>query len=314
MCKCYGAITNASTSPLLHVTPMLSNGETRRVTMCLDAACWEDWRDGRSFARIHVPVLTMRHKWQSHLQVPEEQRIHVTKAGMDVWNERRQRADAAPEGGQGHAGCGMTTTRWLAENVRWQEGEAGSFGRTFQKENLFCNDPVRDRTRLTRRLSLLLSRRAPWCTPCCRRAAGGRGASSSAPPPRCLCFPRCPGGQTGDTAPTAKGRGRWPAAGWTAGRRLSSGSPLRPRPGWPDTAPGRWKFLPRRPWGPPSVLAAACSEHTLEGLWNANLLHSDNSIQGGSSGRGRERKAKPALGFNGEMRWSLNKLWSFALK
>lgn len=147
------------------------------------------------------------------------------------------------------------------KKVRWQEGEVGEFGPTLQKVNLFCTDPLQGQTTLAKRLSLLLSRRAPWRAPCCRTAAGGRGASAAAPPPRCRCCPRCPDGQRGDTAQTARGRGRWRAAGWRGGRRPSSGSPLQPRRGWPDTNPGRRRFL-LRPWGPPSVLAAACSEHT----------------------------------------------------
>lgn len=55
----------------------------------------------------------------------EEQHIHVTQVGMDVWNEMRQTADTAPGGGQGHGGRGTTTTRWLAEKVWWREGKVG---------------------------------------------------------------------------------------------------------------------------------------------------------------------------------------------
>lgn len=58
-----------------------------------------------------------------------------------------------------------------------------------------------------------LSCPAPQRTPCCRIAAVDPDVSAPAPLPHCLCYPRCRGGQTGDTGRTGWGKGRWQAAG-----------------------------------------------------------------------------------------------------
>lgn len=86
-----------------------------------------------------------------------------------------------------------------------------------------------------------LSCPAPLHTPCCRTAAAGPGVSACVRLPHCPCCPRCPGGRTGDTEWTGRGRGRWEAAGCEGGRRQSSGSrPLRRRDS-PGRGLGSWK-------------------------------------------------------------------------
>lgn len=77
--------------------------------MRLDAVWWEDCGgtggdEGRMIVTHLGPVVDL-----------EEQPILLTQVGMDVWNGMRHREDGAPEGGRGHDGRGMTTTRWPAD-------------------------------------------------------------------------------------------------------------------------------------------------------------------------------------------------------